>query len=253
MFDLCLQVLILSDMNGDRIGRFEVCVVATLLSLSMISQSVAAATSATPCPIPLKKGTQWVYEGTVKWTVLNSAKVKSARIRWVTEVVESVVGTNGLAGVVRGFPDELAWYEPGQSPSYCVFLHSGNKVYRLQADGENHAKTLAQQVSGNPEAIFENAEEFLELPLVVGRKWGQDPVREDSWYCWCVERLRAKAELTKGVDPVHPLKVFRLAYRTCPSHQILDIAPGLGVVHYLFDHHGTVASANMRLVRFSQL
>jgi hypothetical protein len=206
-------------------------------------------------PIPLEKGTRWIYEGKVKWTPSEGGAAKSSRIRWVTEVLEAFTSSNIVSAVVRGFPDELTWYEPGQIPGFCVLLDVGDKLYRMSAPGRDQAKALALKLSRNHKELPANAEELLDLPLVVGHKWGQDkddPPRSDTWYCWCVERVRARTLNVKGTPLKGPSKVYQLAYRTCPEHLIFEIAPGLGVVRYIYDHHGTVASVDLHLVEYCQ-
>jgi hypothetical protein len=83
----------------------------------------------------MDQGARWIYEGQVQWTVPGAAKVKTARIQWVTEVVEVFNGPQVQAAIVRGFPDELAWYEPGQSPRFSVLLSLSNQLYRIRLDG----------------------------------------------------------------------------------------------------------------------
>jgi hypothetical protein len=241
-------------MKATAIRKLKACatmVAAILLPFPMgLQRTAVAALAASSCPIPLEMATQWTYEGRVEWTPSGSGKVKSAQVRWVSEVVDLVESSSGRAAVVRGFPDELAWYEPGQSPGFCVLLSASNRVYRLRADGQNQARALAQRLLQNPRAVPEGAEELFDLPLAAGRKWGQDPLREDTWYGWCVEQVQSKALSVQGIGTRRPLTIYRLAYRTCPDHQLLDVAPGLGVVRFVYGHHGTVASADVHLVSF---
>jgi len=225
--------------------------VLSLFTLSL-ELKVFAVLASISCPLPLEKGTQWNYEGKVEWTVPSSSKIKSANIRWTSEVVDSFKGSNLQAVVIRGFPDELAWYEPGQTPGFCVLFCVSNRVYRLRADGENGAKSLAWRLSKDPRTLPMNAEELLEWPLAVGRKWGQEPARDDTWYCWCVENAEVKTLSIKGFTGSRSPKVYQLAYRTCPDHQIMEIVPGLGIVRFVYNHHGTVASADVRLVSFNR-
>ena len=211
---------------------------ASMFILVMLGSDIcAAAASVTSlCPFPLEKGTKWVYEGKVEWTAPGSAKVRTANIRWVSEVHASFTGTNVRAAVVSGFPDELAWYEPGQTPGFCVPLIVKDRVYRFETDGKNQATRLARRLAENPLALAGGGEKILQWPLTVGRKWGQDPVREDTWYCWCVEQVETRALSIKGLTGSPPLKIYQLAYRTCPDHQLVDVAPGLGVVRFVYAH-----------------
>lgn len=234
-----------------RTGAAKTAIAFMLYVLGWLLTSVLAL-GATSCPIPLDKGTQWTYEGKVEWTLSGSATVKTAQIRWVTKVVDCIKGSKAQAAVVRGFPDELMWYEPSRSPSFSVLLSVSNHVYRLRAEGEDQAGFLARQLIRNPRQLPQTAEALLELPLALGRTWGQDPGREDTWYGWCVEQVQAKALPVRGFASKRPLKTYQLAYRTCPDHQLLDIAPGLGIVRFVYHHHGTVASTDVHLVSVSK-
>jgi hypothetical protein len=48
-----------------------------------------------------------------------------------------------------------------------------------------------------------------------------------------IEEARSQMFQIKGLDQ---------------KHQILEIAPGVGITRYVFVHHGTVATADVRLV-----
>jgi hypothetical protein len=45
------------------------------------------------------------------------------------------------------------------------------------------------------------------------------------------------------------LTVYRSIYRTNPDHVIVDFVPKLGVVRYVYEHHGTVSSVDVKLVK----
>jgi len=89
----------------------------------------------------------------------------------------------------------------------------------------------------------------LDLPLAKGKGWGSDGVRDDHWYCWYVEKAalttvkgdRIQAGTGQGVDD-------RLPHN--PAHELMDLAAGLGITRYVYEHHGTVASADVRLISF---
>jgi hypothetical protein len=217
---------------------------AILLVAVIVLESAFGATE--PNPIPLEKGIQWTYEGKAKWTVVGSAVVRSTNLVWTAEVVESVRGPNCQAAIIRGFPDELAWYEPSQSPGLEVFFSISNYIYRLSATNELHARLVARSLVERARPSAEG-EPFLVIPLAKGKRWNFDPEREDNLYCWNVESEKSKTLRVKGL-PSKPRITYSVAYRSLPDHQVLEVAPGIGLTRYVFEHHGTVASADVRLV-----
>jgi hypothetical protein len=65
------------------------------------------------------------------------------------------------------------------------------------------------------------------------------------------------ARLKPGAALIHSLgnaeqgvPGWEIAYRTNPDHQLLRLVPGLGIRGFTYEHHGTVASATARLVRY---
>jgi hypothetical protein len=161
------------------------------------------------------------------------------------EITGSLLGEAGRAVVVRGFVTELAWYEPGTEPSFGVIFTRKNCVYHLAARSEHEAKGIARNLTHTSGVITPGQEPWLVLPIIKDQRWANDPTREDSLYCWNVEAATHKRFKPLGLPDTVP--VWTIAYRTLPDHQIMEIAQGVGIVRYVFEHHGTVASAEMVL------
>jgi len=220
-----------------------------IIGLIWSTATVIAAPVGTP--LPLEKGTRWAYEGKVEWTVVNSARVLSTNIHWVMDVVDVMEQGAVQASVVRGMPDELAWYEPNRIPGFAVLVSTTNHVYRIQADSEQDGENLARRLVNDPYKLPPRAEEWLVFPLAKGKRWGGDVERTDYNYCWYVEERKLKRLEVEGYRVKHPAAVWTLMYRTNPDHQIVGIVPGLGITRYVYAHHGTVASVDVRLVSVS--
>ena len=133
---------------------------------------------------------------------------------------------------------------------FCILLNTSNRVYRIAVENEKLARDLAQQLVTDASQLPSSAEELLVLPLVEGAKWGDDTNRDDNFYCWHVEQTRNEVFHFKGYASPKSNAVFTVGYRTMPDHQLIDIAPGFGITRYVYMHHGTVASADIRLVSF---
>ena len=221
---------------------FVACAADTLLAVQLL-----------PCPIPLEKGTRWTYEGKVETAFSNSPNIYSTNLCWTMEVIDSRKSTNAEAAVVRGFVDELPWYEPAQVPGFCVLLCFSNRVYQYKVPGERQATLIMQEFILDPGKFSAKAQdfnEFFSLPLARDKRWGGDTKREDGCYCWRVEEVKQEALSIQGVASNSIATVYEMAYRSLPDHQLVNVVPGLGITRYVFAHHGTIATVNVRLVSF---
>jgi hypothetical protein len=185
---------------------------------------------------PLHSGNQWTYQGTAQWTVPGTTDVRSAAVKWVMKIVATAAGDRGRAAVVRGYVTELGFYEPDREPGFAVLFAQGNRLYRLDAADSAEAAVLARRVTAPPDTVLDDEQVVLELPLEAGQRWGGVPSREDGMYCWMVDRKERGG--------------FVLSYRSLGSHESVTFRPGTGVARYAFEHHGTAASAEVKLVKF---
>lgn len=200
------------------------------LALQVSPQSEAAI-------MPLEAGASWVFSVRVRWTLSDSNQVQSASIRWEMRITEVHESEGIRAAVVRGFPFQLAWYEPGKQPGFDVLVKRSGGLWLAQAHSEDEARELAKRaVAGEA-----TGELLLRFPVRVGDCVGGDLDRTDGRYCWSVER-RVKERGVSG---------WEIAYRTNPDHQLVHLVPGLGITRFTYEHHGTVASATARLVRYT--
>jgi hypothetical protein len=207
-------------------------------------------------PIPLEKGNRWIFEGKIETTLTGSSKVYTTNICWAMEVVDSNKSTNVQAAIVRGFPDELPWFEPGHVPGYCVLLNFSNRVYQLKMPDEKEATETLKNIMIEPGKFSTQAQDYNELyalPLAKGKRWGGDTKREDGWYCWRVEKVKQETLHIEGESSNQTTTTYALAYRCNPEHELVDIVPGLGITRFVYMHHGTVASVDVRLVSFEHL
>jgi hypothetical protein len=237
----------------------SVRVLISLLILLPAATFACGAVAAEEMPaslIPLEKGTCWVYEARVKWTpVADSGQsgVQSDRIRWTSQVLSCVQGKSARAAVIRGFPTEILGMDPVKPAGYTVLVQTSNRLYSVSGESARHAGKLARQLAASPERLAGRGELLLDLPLHADKRWGAVDAavpRTDGWYCWRVEAEKVQILKVKGVPADDYRLVYIVAFRTNPDHEVLDIAPGVGITHLEYEHHGTVGWEDVRLVQF---
>ncbi|MCB9076612.1 MAG: hypothetical protein H6631_03410 [Anaerolineaceae bacterium] len=204
----------------------------------------------TPQPradFPLEKGAMWRYEGTVKWQ--EGSEVLKDNVTWTMEVIDSIDRLHVKGYLLKGSPLDLAWYEPGKEPGTHVIVQVGTKYYY----GD---KTTWSRLQDPDDLLLELVTEgdlFLDLPLQANKYFGETAqiTRSDFAYFWVVEgEETVSLEQVTGLDSAGELTQYALAFRTLPDHQLVDFVPGVGISHYVYVHHGTVAEADVRLVEF---
>ncbi len=199
---------------------------------------------------PLHKGAYWIYEGPVKWTQANSAEVVEETIQWKMEVVDEIRVGSSVVYEMRGAPWDLAWYTEGQEPGRFGFIRAGGRIYRVSIE-------TVEQMKENFDAYTELVNEnqiFMDMPLAEGKKFCEtfSMIRPDDMYCWVVGEQQLLTDVTiKGVTSEPPLNVYSIGYRTLPDHVVYQFAPGVGITHYAYVHHGTVSEVDIRLVAYS--
>lgn len=241
-----IQVVITTK-NGRDYFRFQhilgtnyVCGFTVCDRINMPPHNMPPQQNSAPAIIPMDVDASWLFAADVRWTIIDSDRVRKASIRWEMRITEAFESDRIRAAVVRGFPSQLAWYEPGKQPGFDVLVARPDGLFLAEATSEDEAREIAKRaVAGKP-----TGEMFLRIPVRVGDCVGRDPEapdRTDNLYCWYVER-RVKERGVSG---------WELSYRTMPAHEFIDIVPGLGVTRFIYEHHGTVASVDARLVSYS--
>jgi hypothetical protein len=234
---LCLQSVKQPDKRN-----FRMIFLALLIALSNTIGAVS-------CPIPLVKGNTWVYEGSVSWTLKNSDSVQSKQITWTTEVLDVSSPRDNEVALLSGFVFDLAWYDPGAPTKFSVIVRRSSDVYVIRGEDRADAERIFR-LAQHPDFFPEKDDIFLSLPLAEGKEWGGDTARHDGMYCWVVVSDSIKTLKIRNVSFDAPRESFTLWYRTLPDHEIVEIVPEVGIVRYVYEHHGTVSSADMHLVEF---
>ena len=226
-----------------------------LLVLLILFLPTSQSAQASQAALPLDSGRTWEYLGSARWTGLDQ-RVDTATIRWTMQILTTRGGLGLRGALVRGWIQELAWYQPGQTPGYSILLARGRRLYHVSAsDSASALLTLERAVEpGAPPP--QGWELIVDSTLAVGHLYGQTAERgdrPDTFYAWYVESSEA-IRPPPGWSVVSPTVMqWRLVYRTAPDHQVLDVVPGLGITHYGYGHHGTVADSDVQLVSVTRV
>ena len=204
------------------------------------------------CPgLPLKLGTSWTYRAEVAWDAGGNDRARRQTVRWTTTVVSVLSSESAVAATVQGWPDDLAWWEPHQSPTTSVIYCTGGRVYLFHSPTDSAQALAASLLSGARHASVGDL--ILELPLRTGQLYGRDTSeRGDTFYAWFVESAESIPSTVRRLRAGLGDSLYTVTYRTNPDHTILGFVPGLGIAHYVYVHHGTLAEADAWLVAYTE-
>jgi hypothetical protein len=168
------------------------------------------------------------------------------------EVIEAKSMEGITAAVIKGFPADLNWYEEGRERGDYLLVRTANRLYLLTSASQEQALETLRELPANAESNLAGGDPLLEFPPAPGRGWGGDEPyeRTDNRYRWFVERQDRMVVSIKGVRIRKPQVRYRVAFRTNPDHQIVDYVQGIGIIRYIYMHHGTVAETDVHLVEF---
>jgi hypothetical protein len=212
--------------------------------------------------LPLAKGAFWVYEGDVSWVAPNPAtgqnQVDQKHLTWrseVTDVAESS-GSPDKAFLLHGFPTELADYDSGTQPQDRILLLLGTDYYEI-IDKATDTFQKIKAASGIFEQEFDDidkAELFLSTPLALGKCYGGSPGNYlQRRYCWVVASVTPfDLSQVKGAPQLKNPLCYAITCDTSPDHSEMDIVPGLGIVKFIYSHHGTTMETNVHLTEFGR-
>ncbi len=231
-------------------GAMNVIIYA-ILSIVMLCNPSILAVQQTQDFFPLSEGNYWIYSGKVKWTEPVN-EIKETSITWKMQITKRLKNGTYEIAILKGHPDDLCWYEPGQKPAdYLVVWKSQN--YHLIHVDKDLDKLISNESYLSSKVAFYNL--FLVEPLKQDIEFGMeiDDKRPDHMYRWFVDN----EEMTKpykicGVDEQKAMKKYTLTYRTNPDHQIVDFVPSVGITRFIYVHHATVSEVDVRLVEFGR-
>ena len=225
---------------------------AFVSTLALILAVATAASAQSHSPVfPITKGTTWTYSARVKWDRTGAQPAGVRTLTWTSAVVDSFENGDVSAALLHGGPWDLAWYYPQQTkPDDYLVIHAGDAYYLVQDDARANFARLKKATAAD---IAENYADDLwfRVPLQIGDNYCA-PSQEQTapFYCWSVEKVTNTHSLrVAGFSPKSTTEYF-LAFLTNPDTTTLTLVPGAGIVSYYYQHHGTIAEASVKLVRF---
>lgn len=211
----------------------------------------AQSSSDTKSVFPLSKGTYWVYEGNVTYQLTPNQTVTST-IRRRMQVADVINGAEFRAALIQGGPWDLEFYSTDKPAGDYLIVATNEATYLAQGE---QARDLFAEIrkSGLTHEIRDTLAEdiWFRIPLRAnGTYCAPDQLaRDDRMYCWAVMAAKPERVAVTGVKS-GTRTVYELAFRTNPDHQIVQIAPGIGMLHFTYAHHGTPSEADVKLVDF---
>lgn len=198
---------------------------------------------------PFVKGRYWLYDGTVKF-VKDGKSLEKKITGWKSEVVDTVEGKGFKAALLKGSPEDLAWYEEAKAPGDFMYLLIKDSEFIKVSDGsESFAKI--KSAGQLPAGFSDQGEMIFKTSMKTGDRFGDpEQTKLGPRYCWVVSNiLKQKLEpAVKGLRADQEFTTCLLTFITSPDRTQLNFTSGVGVTFYQYVHHGTAGDCEMRLV-----
>lgn len=206
--------------------------------------------------IPFTKGTYWIYEGDVGWVEANPAtgqnQVYNKHLTWRSEVTDVVRGDHFTAALVHGSPFDLPAYSSKAQPQDHLFLLIGTDYYEVLQNPVEVFQILKKGPQNWPDSYdaLNQAEELFPTPLAEGKTFGGTPSEfmERKFYSVVQGVTPFSTRLIKGAPPLKNPACYGIEFRENTDNSETDIVPGIGIVGYVFSHHGTTMEVDVHLI-----
>lgn len=203
---------------------------------------------AKPEPIPLEKGVCWFYSGQVEWLGQDGKEHRKV-LKWRSEITDVLRKDGVTAATLLGHPLDLAFYAEGREPGrYVLVKDAAGRYYLLShtaAEAFVNAMTQGESLRtpAEEDMIFDGAH-----PMSAALASPTD----DGYNRWVADGARGFN--LKGIKGLQggPSSAWRMSHRTNSSHMMASYVPGVGLVAFLFGHHGTLSRVDVRLAEFTR-
>ncbi len=200
---------------------------------------------------PFAKGTAWVYSARVKWDADDTRVAGTKTIRWTVTIADSIQKDNIAAVLLKGGPWDLAWYDPNVKPQEHLIVRLESTYYLLHDEA---AETLADIKAGKTSDLKDRLADdiWFQVPMEIADNYCSPEAEERApMGCWSVEKITTTHSLKiQGVKAAPEETEYLLTFMTNPDTEIVTLVPGVGIISWWYQHHGTVAEASLKLMEF---
>ncbi len=210
-------------------------------------------TSAAPEPaiIPMAKGTAWVYSARVKWDADDTRVAGTKMIRWTVTIADSIQKDNIAAVLLKGGPWDLAWYDPNVKPQEHLIVRLESTYYLLHDEA---AETLADIKAGKTSDLKDRLADdiWFQVPMEIADNYCPPEAEERApMGCWSVEKITTTHSLRiQGMKAAPEETEYLLTFMTNPDTEMVTLVPGVGIISWWYQHHGTAAEASLKLLEY---
>lgn len=216
--------------------------------IAQAGESCPSSTFLDPGAIPLGKGTCWVYTGQVEWLGQDQKEHRKV-VKWRSEITDVIQREGVTAATLLGHPLDLAFYQEGRQPGRYVLVRDAKAKYYLLSNAAAEAFVNAMIKGQSPETL---SEEDLILDGAHPMSTALSSPTDDGYNRWVNDGSRDF--ILKGIKGLRggTVSSWRLSHRTNSSHMMASYVPAVGLVAFLYSHHGTLSRVDVRLVEYVQ-
>ncbi len=204
-----------------------------------------------PPVFPMNKGASWVYSARVKWSKGGTDVGGTKTLRWTVTIADAVQKDDIAAALLKGGPWDLAWYDPNVKPQEHLVVRIGSTYYLLHDDA---AATLADIKAGKTGDLKERLADdiWFQVPMEISDSYCSPEAEEQApMGCWSVEKITTTHSLkVTGVKASPEATEFLLTFMTNPDTEMVTLVPGVGILSWWYQHHGTVAETSLKLLEY---
>ncbi|MCX6280835.1 MAG: hypothetical protein NTU51_02640 [Bacteroidetes bacterium] len=224
-----------------RTGLLNQSALGFLICLLMAGPSCNTSTNQPRPLIPLNKGNFWSYSGN-----FNGKPVVFSMV--VNDILKKGKLTFGL---MKGFPSDVMAGADWEPSAWGLLVDENRHYYKIEGAKSDSIRKSFSDAESVQSGLVSDSDLFMEALCDTGQTFGEAAqlTRNDGNYFWKVTGKHAfEPTSIRGISISGPFDRYTLEYRTLADNVILEIVPGIGIVHYHYSHHGSQGELDLKLV-----